>query len=194
MHGFSKHENVHFTREIEVEICWKTLNHCIFTNFSLFWIFAIFLVKSKLKTAQNHCVFTNFHVFWTFAKCRKYQPEVWWTLAFSSSLREPPSMLLPILRSDNVLERSTLKFEEPNCHRLVALPQVSIVVQAVEVLLYLPWTAVYASTYCEFGKDFPGQSLLFLDYWVLLLLPRILRVVVVRKPREWAPMRERSMI
>ena len=34
-----------FTREIEVEICWKTLNHCVFTNFSMFWIFAIFLVK-----------------------------------------------------------------------------------------------------------------------------------------------------
>ena len=50
MHEFSKH----FTREIEVEICWKTLDHCVFTNFSMFWIFAIFLVKSKLKRAKQH--------------------------------------------------------------------------------------------------------------------------------------------
>ena len=47
----------------------------------------------------------------------QYQPEVWWTLAFSSAFLSMLSMLLPILSlRHNVLE---INFE-PNCHRLAS--------------------------------------------------------------------------
>ena len=156
----------------------------------MFWIFAIFLEKSKLKTALRFhellCRVLDF--------CKMSKISTWSLVNFGLLLFVEGTSFNATPHFEEWQCFGKINFEEPNCHRLVALPQVSIVVQAVEVLLYLPWTAVYASTYCEFGKDFPGQSLLFLDYWVLLLLPRILRVVVVRKPREWAPKRERSMI
>ena len=113
MHGFSKHENVHFTREIEVENSTKPLR---FHEFS--------------------CVLDF---------CKMSKISTWSLVDFGLLLFVEGTSFNATPHFEEWQCFGKINFEEPNCHRLVALPQVSIVVQAVEVLLYLPWTAVYAS-------------------------------------------------
>ena len=52
-----------FSREIEMDISQTALNHCVFANFYVFWIFVIFLVKLKLRSAKQNRTITFSRIF-----------------------------------------------------------------------------------------------------------------------------------
>ena len=157
---------------------------------------SILLVKSKLKSAEKHLTTAFSRIFMRFGLLQNVE---------NMNLKSGGLWPSP-LRWGNLLQCyspfwGVTMFWKDQLWR-TQLPQACCITtgeysrasRGSTTLPALNGCVCVASTYCEFGKDFPGQSLLFLDYWVLLLLPRILRVVVVRKPREWTLMRERSMI
>ena len=132
MHEFSKH----FTREIEVEICWKTLDHCVFTIFSCFEFLQFFSWNQSWKQHKTTAFSRIFMCFGLLQNVENINLK-------SGGLWPSP------LRWGNPLQCyspfwGVTMFWKDQLWR-TQLPQVSIVVQAMEVLLYLPWTAVYAS-------------------------------------------------